>query len=81
MNDIPVEIFKRIARYIGFIIMDILYNFVCYYIGWPIMKTITLGKYPEKVNYDYLHSYNRQGALCSFLGLVTSVVLLIIVTN
>ena len=81
MDDIFEEIGKGIARAIGFIIMDILYNFVCYYIGWPIMKTITFGKFPEKVNYDYLHSYNRQGALCSFLGLVVGVAAIIIVTN
>ena len=81
MDDIFEEIGKGIARAIGFIVMDILYNFVCYYIGWPIMKTFTLGKYPEKANYDYLHTYNRQGTLCSFLGLVVGVAAIITITN
>ena len=68
MEDIVSEVGKGLLRGIGYIIVDILFNFVFYYIGWPICKILTLGKYPEKPDYDYLHTFNRQGLWCSFVG-------------
>ncbi|TRX56831.1 hypothetical protein [Thalassomonas sp. M1454] len=70
MEDVFEGIGKGIGRAIGYILVDVLFNTVCYYIGWPICKLLTFGKYPQPVNYDYLHTLNRQGLWCSFVGFV-----------
>ena len=68
MDDFAEDIGKGVLRGVGYILVDVLFNFIFYYIGWPICKIFTLGKYPAPVNYDYLHTYNRQGLWCSLVG-------------
>jgi len=70
MDDIADDLGKGFVRAIGWILAEVLFNFVFYWIGWPVCKTVTLGKYPQKPNYDYSHSYNRQGLWCGFTGMV-----------
>lgn len=68
MEDIVSEIGKGFLRAIGFFLVEVIFNFVFYYIGWPICKILSLGTYPQKVTNDYLHTDTRQGLLCSFVG-------------
>lgn len=68
MEGIIEEITKGILRVIGYIFIEFLFNFVFYYIGWPICKILTFGKYPKSVDYDYLHTERRDGYMCSFVG-------------
>ncbi|QTH62643.1 hypothetical protein J1N51_07580 [Psychrosphaera ytuae] len=77
MEDLADSFFKGIARAIGWLFVDLIFNFVFYYIGWPICKLVSFGKYPKPVNYDYLHTENRQGLLCSFVGFFACLLLFI----
>jgi hypothetical protein len=47
MEDILGEIAKGFFRGLGYIIAEIFFWFVCYWIGWPICKLLTLGAYPK----------------------------------
>lgn len=69
MEDIASEIGKGILRGLGHVLVEVLFNFVFYYIGWPICKILTLGTYPKKQTDNRPHSETRQGFLCSAVGL------------
>jgi hypothetical protein len=47
MDDLIGEIGKGFFRGIGYILAEIFFGTICYWIGWPICKVITLGKYPS----------------------------------
>ena len=68
MEDIVSEIGKGFLRGIGYLLVEVLFNFILYYIGWPICKILSLGTYPKKVTHDYLYTDTRQGLLCSLVG-------------
>ena len=68
MEDIASEIGKGLLRGVGYVLVEVLFNFVFYYIGWPICKILSFGNYPKKPSNDYLYTSTRQGLLCSFVG-------------
>ena len=76
MDSLGEEVVKGIARGFGYIIIEFLFNFVFYYIGWPICKLFTLGAYPKKPDYDSLHTENRNGYFCSFVGCMAVMLIL-----
>lgn len=59
LHDIVVETLQQLAR--------VLFYGLCYAIGWPFVKLITLGTYPRK--HGWLDD-NRDGLWTSMLGLV-----------
>ena len=75
MDDLIGEIGKGFFRGIGYILAEVLFNFVFYYIGWPFCKLITFGRYPKPYNTDYLHTDARQGLLCSIVGMVVCILI------
>jgi len=74
MEDIVGEIGKGFLRGLGYVLVEVLFNFVFYYIGWPICKILSLGAYPKKPSHDHLYTETRQGLLCSFVGFLLVVV-------
>ena len=73
MDDIIGEIGRGFLRAIGYIIAEIVFGTVCYWIGWPICKLITFGKYPSSNQVVYLDDYNgnrENGFWCSAVGLI-----------
>jgi len=44
------EVAKGLFRAIGYLIIELFFWTVCYWVGWPICKAVTLGAYPKKVN-------------------------------
>jgi len=73
MEEIVESIFKGLGRAISYIVVQIIFEFLFYYIGWPFMKIITLGKYPKgKKSYGW-HIESREGVLTSLLGLIVVV--------
>ncbi len=77
MDELFESLLKGIARAIGWFVADFLFNFIFYYIGWPVCKVLSLGKYPKPVTYDYLHTENRQGLFCSFIGFLIVILLFV----
>lgn len=77
MDDLISEIFKGFFRVIGYILAEIFFGTVCYWVGWPICKLVTLGKYPSSQQVVYLGGSNSniQGFWCSSVGLVFLIVL------
>ena len=72
MDDLIGEIGKGFVRGIGYILAEIFFGTVCYWIGWPICKVVTLGRYPSSKQVVYLEDYsgNNRGFWCSAVGLV-----------
>ena len=75
MDDLIGEIGKGFLRGLGYILAEIFFGTVCYWIGWPICKIFTLGKYPQSDRVVYLDDYTgkRSGFWCSGIGLLTIV--------
>jgi len=68
LHDIVVETLQQLAR--------ALFGILCYAIGWPFMKLLTLGAYPRK--HGWL-DHERDGLWTSMLGLVILLVAILAV--
>jgi len=70
MDGLIEEVAKGFLRGIGYILVEILFGTVCYWVGWPICKIVTVGKYPSSDQIVYLdNGYNRsKGFWCSGVG-------------
>ncbi len=53
LDNLIEEVAKGFLKGIGYIFADVLFNFVLYYIGWPVCKVLSLGTYLQKSHYDY----------------------------
>ena len=69
LGELVGEIVGGVLRIVGSLLFDILFEVVCYYVGYPVVKLLTLGKYPK--NYDSLfqEGETRQSAIVSVVGL------------
>lgn len=76
MDDLIGEVGKGFLRGLGYILAEIFFSTICYWIGWPICKICTLGKYPASSQVVYLDDYSakRPGYWCSVVGLLAIVV-------
>lgn len=70
MDEFLSAIGKALLRIIGQVFVEILFDFVCYWVGWPICKIMTLGEYPGSKRSANDH-------WCSAVGLVTLAILLL----
>ena len=50
-------------RFIGWFFIDVIMHIVCFGIGYVILKTLTLGKYPTKETKEDIVMYTGLGAL------------------
>ncbi len=76
MDDLIGEIVKGFFRGIGYILAEIFFGTICYWIGWPLCKFITAGKYPSSKQVVYLEDYSgRNGFWCSAIGFSVLVVI------
>ncbi len=71
------EIGRGGFRGIGYILAEIFFRTICYWVGWPICKLVTLGKYPSASKMIYLdeHRSRAGGAWCAVVGLLALIVL------
>ena len=72
MDDFGDEIGRGFFRLIGYILAEIFFGTICYWVGWPICKILSFGKYPASQQVVYLDNYSgrREGFWCSAIGLV-----------
>jgi hypothetical protein len=70
MDDFGSSIISGFFRAIGYILADIFYGTVCYWIGWPLCKLLSGGKYPKNRQYVYYSEANTSGGWCSAVGLL-----------
>lgn len=76
MDNLMEDIVRGFLRGVGYILADIFFRILCYWIGWPICKIITLGKYPCSNHTMYIDDggagfYNN--IWCSIAGLLAIV--------
>ena len=71
MEEILGEIGKGFFRGIGYILAEIFFWTICYWVGWPICKVLTLGSYPRKSNSMFLDEQGHNGFWCAVVGLLT----------
>ena len=77
MEDVLVEIGKGFLRVIGYLLADIFFWTICYWVGWPVCKILTGGRYPKKSEVVYLGQKNHYGFWCAATGLVIIVSLVL----
>jgi hypothetical protein len=70
MDDFGSSIVSGFFRGIGYLLADIFYGTICYWIGWPICKVFSGGKYPKKAQYAYWSESSKSGGWCSAIGLL-----------
>ena len=81
LDDIFEGFLIGIGRAIGYILVELLFEIVFYYVGYPFVKIITLGSYPKPRNRDnlLLETDTRQGQLTSVVGLLITIAAIIVV--
>ena len=72
MDDLVGEIGKGFIRGIGYILAELFFGTVCYWVGWPVCRLATLGRYPASNQVVYLEEYGQRnsGFWCSAVGLL-----------
>jgi len=79
IEDIAESFIKGIGRAIAYIFGQLIFEFLFYYIGWPFVKIITLGKYPKGKKAYGWHIESREGIWVSFVGLIIFSVAMVLV--
>jgi hypothetical protein len=74
MEDILGELAKGFFRGLGYIIAEIFFWFICYWIGWPICKLLTLGAYPKPQKTMHLDDAQHSDVWCPIVGLTVVLV-------
>ena len=79
MEDLLGELGKGFIRGIGYILAEIFFGTICYWIGWPIFKLVTFGKYPSSHQIVYLEDFSdrNNGFWCSAVGLIAIIVIVL----
>ena len=80
MDELIGELGRGFVRAIGYFLAEIFFGTICYWIGWPICKIVTLGKYPSSNRIVYLDDYNgnrENGFWCGAVGLIVLVLALL----
>ncbi|WP_316347414.1 hypothetical protein [Desulfuromonas acetoxidans] len=62
IDDLAEGFFKISGRFIGRVLIDVLFEFVCYWVGWAFLRLVTVGKYPKDTFND---AYDT---VCSVVG-------------
>ncbi len=70
MEDILEEIGKGFFRAIGWILAEILFGTICYWVGWPVCRGFTLGTYPRSRNQVLPDSWDLESFICSSVGFI-----------
>jgi di/tricarboxylate transporter len=70
MEQLIEEFFKGVFKALGYLLVEIFFSTLCYWVGWPVCKLMTLGKYPTSkqiVHIDY-YQQNSSSLWCSVVG-------------
>ncbi|GAB2997209.1 hypothetical protein GCM10027050_14220 [Psychrosphaera aestuarii] len=67
------EIVSGFFRAIGYILAEVFFYTICYWVGWPICKIFTLGTYPKSFDTGFSAERNYGRGMCSSVGLLTLV--------
>ena len=68
MEDVLEEIGKGFFRAVGWLFAEILFGTVCYWVGWPVCRAVTLGSYPRSRKQVLPDSWDAESFICSSVG-------------
>ena len=78
MDNLFEELLKGFFRGIGYILAEIFFGTICYWVGWPVCKLMTLGKYPKSSQVVYLeNTRSEHGWGCSVVGMLVLLILFV----
>lgn len=69
------DLFSLILRFLGHWVLEVVLGTFFYFIGWPFVKLVTLGRYPDR---GWLSGPHRESYVCC-VGIVVFAVLLVAV--
>jgi len=72
MEEIVGGTISFLLRVFVWIIIDLLFDIVCWGLGWAVLKLVTVGKYPDK---------NTSENTVSIVGAVVFILLLVALTS
>ncbi|MDC8832189.1 hypothetical protein [Alteromonas gilva] len=73
IGEIVTETGKGVFRGVGYLIAEVFFWRLCYALGWPLCKILTLGRYPRRVVREraIFRSENAHtGFTCAAIGLL-----------
>ena len=72
------EIGGGFLRFIWWMIWEMFFGTLCYFIGWPVCKVVTLGRYPpSQSSVDKEYSRDKEGLPCTLVGFVTLITIIV----
>jgi len=74
MDEILEEIGKGFLRGVGYLLVEILYGTICYWVGWPICRVLTLGRYPRDRSQPLPEQWTVESFFCSSVGFVVLII-------
>ncbi len=72
MEEIVSGMIRFFPKVVGWILFELLFDIVCWGLGWVTLKLITVGKYPNK---------NTSESTVSIAGVVVLLLLLAVLTR
>lgn len=70
MEDLAEGFLRGFGRALGYVLVNILFEFFFYYLGWPVVKVFTLGVYPRGADRYGWKTGSHEGAWVSGIGLL-----------
>ncbi|MDX5407542.1 MAG: hypothetical protein LPK11_10970 [Chromatiaceae bacterium] len=70
MDSVLETFIRGFLRVLALLVVEIIFGKLCYVLGWPVCKLLSLGKYPAASQTVSPASQQRQEYWCSFTGLV-----------
>lgn len=81
IEEVVAQTGKSVFRGIGFVIAELFFWRLCFVIGWPVCKVLSLGKYPRKVKREraiFRQEKVHTGFTCAAVGLLILLALMIV---
>ena len=70
LDDLPSSGLGTLFRLLKSIVVDVLYDTVCYPVGWLTIKLLTFGKYPETGLKEAMKDDSREESWVAVVGVV-----------
>ncbi|WP_035386867.1 hypothetical protein [Ferrimonas senticii] len=68
-----LKLIRTIGRYLGYLVIEVIFDTVCYCIGWGLVRLLTFGRYPRRPLRDLHHSSVAADLALSLIGALTLV--------
>ncbi|NVK58033.1 MAG: hypothetical protein HWE26_20750 [Alteromonadaceae bacterium] len=84
IEDIVTETGKGVVRGVGYLIAEVFFWRLCYVLGWPVCKIMTLGRYPRRVVREraiFRAENTHTGFTCAAIGLLIFVAAVLVLSG